>query len=335
MRNPLFDRLRWEGQSMRSKRLYAATTALLVQFVFSPTVRSEENPHLLSVEQQRDFLLNAEIIKSKRTGKGITNPYTLTLSDGTITHDASFQSVNERRNYKQLTGYSEINFVDSYLYNLAAYELARLLGLEDMLPVTVERKWDGKIGSLTWWLPVMMSEGERTEKDIHPPDIRGWDNSMHKVRVFAELIYDTDRNNPGNILIGTDWELYMVDFTRAFRLYHDLRNPDNLVRCGRELLEKLRALDSEKLCAEAGNYLTDLEIEGVMVRRDKIVAHFEKLRIARKLVQRLELSQVGKRGATHAVERVVERGKTGVAVAPLLALQGAWWRWMRLSRLLG
>jgi hypothetical protein len=167
--------------------------------------------------------------------------------------------------------------VDSYLYNLAAYELAKLLGLENMLPVTVERRWNGKIGSLTWWLPVMMNIGEFTEKKIRPPNIQGWVNSMHKVRVFTELIYDTDRNNPGNILIGNDWELYMVDFTRAFRRYHDLRNPDNLVRCSRELLEKIRALDGDKFTAEAGEYLTDPEIEGVMKRRDKIVAYFEKL----------------------------------------------------------
>ena len=262
---------------MKNKRLYAASAALIVLAVFSTTGLTEENPHLLSVEQKRDFLINAKVVRAKRTGEGITNPYTLTLSDGKTTHDASFQSVNERRNFKRLSRGVEINFVDSYLYNLAAYELAKLLGLEDMLPVTVERKWDGKTGSLTWWLPVMMSEGERMEKDIHPPDIQRWDNSMHKMRVFAELIYDTDRNNPGNILIGNDWELYMVDFTRAFRLYYDLRSPDNLVQCSRELLEKLRVLDSEKLSAEAGEYLTDLEVEGVMMRRDKILAHFEKL----------------------------------------------------------
>lgn len=100
---------------------------------------------------------------------------------------------------------------------------------------------------------------------------------MHKVRVFTELIYDIDRNNPGNILIGNKWELYMVDFSRSFRLYHDIRNPDNLVRCSRELLEKIRALDYETLKADAGDYLTDSEIEGVMKRRDKIVAHFKKL----------------------------------------------------------
>jgi hypothetical protein len=201
----------------------------------------------------------------------------LTLSDGKITHDASFQSIDERRSYKQLDRGGEANFVDSYLYNLAAYELARLLGLDDMLPVTVKRKWRGKSGSLTWWLPVKMTLGEKEGRNIPVPDIETWNKSMYKIRVFAELIYDTDRSNPGNVLIGNDWELYMVDFSRAFRLYHHLNNPENLVCCSRELLAKLRALDGNTVATGVGEYLNKPEVEGVMKRRDKIVAIFDKL----------------------------------------------------------
>jgi hypothetical protein len=231
----------------------------------------------LTVEQQREFLLTAQVVRSRQTGQGITNPYRLTLSDGTITHDASFQSINERRTYKQFDRGGEANFADSYLYNLAAYELAKLIGLEDMLPVTVERKWKGKTGSLTWWLPVQMTIGQKQQKKIQAPDLTAWNCAMYNIRVFTQLIYDTDRSNPGNILIGKNWELYMIDFSRAFRLYHDLRNPEDLVLCSRDLLEKLRALDGEELAAKAGNYLTKPELEGIMKRRDKIVAYFEKL----------------------------------------------------------
>jgi hypothetical protein len=194
-----------------------------------------------------------------------------------ITHDAHFQTVNERRSYRQDNRGGEANFVDSYLYNLAAYEIAELLGLEDMIPVTVERKWGGKTGALAWWFPTLMTEGKRREKKIRPPDIVAFNKAMCKVRVFSELIYDTDRWNPGNILIGINWEVYMVDFSRAFRLYYDLMSAKELVYCCRKLLEKLRALDREVLAAKVGNHLTGLEIDGLMKRRDKIVAHFEKL----------------------------------------------------------
>ena len=43
----------------------------------------------------------------------------------------------------QLASGTELNFVDSYKYNIAAYQLAELLGLDDMVPVYVERKWKG------------------------------------------------------------------------------------------------------------------------------------------------------------------------------------------------
>ena len=46
-------------------------------------------------------------------------------------------------------GHVEINFVDSYKYNIAAYGIAELLGLDDMMPVYVERKWNGNIPSPT------------------------------------------------------------------------------------------------------------------------------------------------------------------------------------------
>ena len=249
--------------------------------IFLPAVLLAQEEPQLTPEQQREFLLTAKVIRDRQLNVGVTRSHILTLSDGNIEHDAHFQSINERRSSKQLQRGTEMNFVDSYLYNIAAYELSKLLGLDDMLPVTVERKWKGKTGSFAWWLPTQMNEGERKEKKIKPPDITAWNKSMYKVRVFAELIYDTDRSNPGNILIGNNWELYMVDFTRAFRLYYDLREPENLVLCSRELLQKLRELDAEVLKAKLGKYLNKLELEGIMKRRDKIVEFFEK-RIAEK-----------------------------------------------------
>ena len=124
-----------------------------------------------------------------------------TIHHGNITHDASFQTVFERKNNITFsTGRTEMNLVDSYLYNIAAYKLAVMLGLGSMMPVTVERKSGGEIGSLSWWLPVQMDEGERMREKIRPPDVEAHNRQMHKMRVFAELVYDTDRNI-GNVLI--------------------------------------------------------------------------------------------------------------------------------------
>lgn len=262
---------------MHTRRFCSAVLLAILSGLLASICFAQNDPEL-TVEQKREFLLNAEVKRARTTREGITSPYRLTLTDGKITHDALFQSINDRKPYKKFrNGSSEMNFVDSYLYNLAAYELSKLLGLESMLPVTVPRKWNGKSGSLSWWLPVQMSNADRYTKKIKPPDVETWNRYMYNVRLFTELIYDTDRNNLQNTLIGHDWEVYMIDFTRAFRRLHDLKNPKNLVRCSRELLEKLRKLDIEEVEAKTGEYLTEPEIEGIMKRREKILAHFDKL----------------------------------------------------------
>ncbi len=94
--------------------------------------------------------------------------------------------------------------------------------------------------------------------------------------MFAQLVYDTDPNLT-NLLITEDWKIWMIDFTRAFRLQHDLQNPEDLVMCDRHLLEKLRQLNVTEVQEKTAGHLTKGEIQGVMARRDKIVKHFETL----------------------------------------------------------
>ncbi len=231
----------------------------------------------LTVEQMKEFLLKAKVIKEKRTPKGVTAPSRLTMTDGTLTHDAGFQTIEESKSKMEFgTGGVEMNFRDSYKYNIAAYELAGLIGLGHMMPVTVERKIEGRTGSLTWWLKVQMDEVERMKKKITPPNPDSWNDQMHRIRVFTQLVFDMDRNLT-NLLIDPAWNLYMIDFSRAFRLHHQLKTPKDLVKCDRALLEKLRKLDGTQFEQSTKQYLNKSEIKAVMMRRDKIVAHFEQL----------------------------------------------------------
>jgi len=253
------------------------TLFVFLAFVMLPFEARAADDTPLTKEQIKQFLETAEIIKSKPSSKGVTHPSRLTLSNGTITHDASFQTIDEHKSEMKLeSGASEINFVDSYKYNIAAYQLAELLALDDMLPVYVERKWQGKTGSLSWWLPVKMDEAERFAKKLEPPDSDKWNKQMYRVRVFDELVYDTDPNLT-NVLIGEDWTVWRIDFSRAFRKNKDLRAPKNLVKCDRQLLEKLKALKADELAEKTKRYLTKDEVNGVMARRDKIVATFQTL----------------------------------------------------------
>lgn len=235
----------------------------------------------LTREQMRDFLRTAKITRSKDIGKGVTSPKRLTLTDGAVTHDAAFQAVDERQAVATLKNSGraaavEMNFVDAWRYNLAAYALAELLGLDHMMPVHVERRWSGRVGSLSWWADTLMDEGERLKKKIQPPNPTDWNNQMYRMRVFAALIRDTDRN-VGNVLITPEWKVMMIDFTRAFRLQTELIYAKDLGKIDRALLPRLEALTKDGIKQAVGDYLTGAEIEAVIKRRDIIVAHFKKL----------------------------------------------------------
>ena len=260
---------------LRSQRISLLVIAIVA--LICPRSVSAADESTLTNEQIKQFLLTAKVVKSKQSGKGITSPWRLTLSDGTVTHDASFQAVDEHKTSSQFSsGRTELNFVDSYKFNIAAYVLAELLGIEDMMPVYVERKWRGNSGSLSWWLPVQMDEEERHKRKEQAPDADAWNKQMYRVRVFDQLVADTDANLT-NVLIGPDWKIYRVDFSRAFRLSKDLNRPDDLVQCDRKLLEKLKALDANEVAAKTKHYLTKDELKAVMARRDKIVDRFQKL----------------------------------------------------------
>jgi hypothetical protein len=253
-------------------------------FVFAVTAvlpaqdQSANNGANFTEQQKEDFLLKAKVIHSSHTAKGVTEPYKLTLSDGTVTHDASFQVIDEMKPVMQFAdGHQEFNFKDSYKYDIAGYELAKLVGMDNMVPVTVERTWEGKRGAMSWWVSdVAMDEGERMQKNITSPDPDGWNKQMYKIRVFDELVFDTDPNLT-NVLITKDWKIWRIDFSRAFRTWKKLRNPENLVMCDKNLFEKLKALNEDDLKAATKKELSGSEIKGVLARRDLIVDAFNKL----------------------------------------------------------
>jgi hypothetical protein len=256
-------------------RLRKPILATIVFLTCARFVTASDAP-TLTKEQIKQFLLTAKVIKSEQAKKGITQTLRLTLSDGTVTHDASFQKVDEHKPRMELASGTELGFVDSYKYNIAAYQLAEMLGLDDMVPVYVERKWKGDPGSLSWWLPVKMDEKERVAQKIAVPDPDAWNNQMYRIRVLDQLVYDSDPNLT-NVLITDDWKIWRIDFTRAFRLHKELKSASDLAHCDRQLFGKLKALNQDEVTEKTKHYLTKDEVKALMVRRDKIVEQFQKL----------------------------------------------------------
>jgi hypothetical protein len=228
----------------------------------------------LSDAEIEAFLLKADIVKTKSTAKGITGSLQATLSDGRLTHDVHIQSIDEsKREFQSMRG-TEFNFRDSWTFNVAGYKLDRLLGLH-MVPVSVSRRYRSKPSAFTWWVDdVAMDEGDRLKNKTAPPDSVSWNQQM--VRLFDQLIYNVDRNM-GNLLITNDWRVWAIDHTRAFRTHDQLKTPNNVSRCDRQVFQRLKDLNSDTLKRELGRYLDTWQIRALLARRDAIVQRIESL----------------------------------------------------------
>jgi hypothetical protein len=157
---------------------------------------------------------------------------------------------------------------------VAGYKLDKLLGL-NMVPVYVERSWEGTRGSFSWWVEdVQMDEDTRQHKRLQAPDQNSWNHQMHVVNVFNQLIYNIDLNMT-NLLIDKNWDIWMIDFSRAFRPNPSLLDSKVLLECDTDLLAKLKQLDEATLKKEIGSYVESGGIKGLLTRRDKIVKLFE------------------------------------------------------------
>ncbi len=221
-------------------------------------------------------MLVADIGQEQYAGKGITNSQKAILTDGQYTHAAHIQSVDIYTPlFKGKDGSQEQDFKDSWKFNVAAYRLAKLLNLADMVPASVPREVNGKPSSIDWWVDgVLMDERERVEKKIDPPDAARWRGQMDTIRVFDQLIYNMDRSQE-NLLITNNWDVWMIDHTRAFRKWTSLRSPAAITHCKPQLLQALKDLRRTDVARDLGPLLTEDEINGMMARRDLIVAKLE------------------------------------------------------------
>lgn len=224
--------------------------------------------------QREDFLRTAEMVSRKGLSMGITNSSKAELSNGSLSHAAHIQTVNIAKSTFEGTRGVELNFRDSYKYNIAAYELSKILGI-NMIPPSVERKVGGDSAAVTWWVDnAAMTELDRFKKKMEAPDPNSWNRQMHVVRAFDELIYNTDRNL-GNLVITKDWQIWMIDHTRAFRMHKTCPKVSTLRQIDGTLLKKMRELQADSLTERIGQYLNKAEIAGILARRDQIVKHFD------------------------------------------------------------
>jgi hypothetical protein len=220
------------------------------------------------------FLRTAEVVSEKELTGGTTRPLKVRLRQDGVEANAVFRRVDVRHPRAKVDGKVVLDFHDSYRYECAAWEVSRLLGI-DNVPPCVERRYKLTDGTMELWIEDAMTEIQRRERGIEPPSQLGWIRQKQTMRLFDALIYNFDRNQ-GNMLIDSRWKLWFIDHTRSFRNSAAIENPEKIVWCERGVFERLQALDkrtlSKRLKSVGGQQVTVL-----LKRRDKLVRHLRSL----------------------------------------------------------
>ncbi len=223
------------------------------------------------------FLATAEIVHSERLGRGTTNPLRVTLQANGVRSRAVFRDVELSRDRVELRDGSEyVQFFDRAIHEVAAYELAIALGIEDLVPPVVERWVEGVAGTLQIWVENSVTEGERAEERMVPPNHTAWRHQQADMLVFDTLIANADRNS-GNSLIDADWNLWLIDHTRGFQRPRGSLELIGVDRVSAHLLRALRDLDHDALRGRLDRYLERPQIGSMLDRHGKLLEHFDRL----------------------------------------------------------
>lgn len=233
-------------------------------FCFFPHIPQKKE----ALKNMEHYLRTAEILSVEKEKTGRTAPWKIKLDDGKTIRLGHFKHLDRRR---------PSLFADSYKYEMAAYELNKLLHL-NLVPPVVEREIEGTPGSLQLFIPNALSERNRRRKNIEPPHSEEHKKIMEIINVFENLVYDEECLDADDILIQKkDWKVWRVDFSMAFSPVPQLIPGCQIRRCSQKLYQNLLKLDRDTMRAKLEPYLNEDEINAVWKRKDIIIDKIKQL----------------------------------------------------------
>jgi len=227
-------------------------------------------------EQIEEFLRNSDVVERKNIEIGVTAPIRLRLAKGDMQVHAIFRYVDTKYDRVRMEdGRVRMNLRDNCHFEAAAYELSRALGMNNV-PPTVTRRIGNDNGTVQIWVYDAVMENERVEQEMRAPDRMAWIRQVQSMYLFDALIGNDDRTQQ-NILIDKNWKLWLIDHTRAFYSGAQSPNLGKVTFVEREFWEALQALDKAGLAETLGGSLSSSDVDQLLERRDRIVAHIQEL----------------------------------------------------------
>jgi len=224
-------------------------------------------------DQIMEFLRTADIVGRENLPVGVTDPIKMRLRKNGIEVHAIFRYVDTVYDSVRMEdGRVRVNFKDSCHFEPAAYQISKMLGM-DSVPPTVARRIGTDNGTLQIWVYDAIMESDRDEQS---PDRIAWNQQVQLMYMFDALIGNDDRTAQ-NLLIDKNFKLWLIDHTRAFYRRAEAASLSKVIYVERGFWEALQGLDTATLNEAVGDYLSNSEIEQLLDRRDRVVAHVSAL----------------------------------------------------------
>ena len=223
-----------------------------------------------------EYLETARVVSSQRADEGTNGASRVLLEkDGVEIHAVLRDWSIHRSRLQMADGTLRLNFRDDCIFELAAYRLSTLLGLDNIPPVA-KRTIKGRKGTLQIWVENALMEKKRAQDKLQAPNRVQWVYQQQLMHLFDNLIENEDRNQ-GNILFDSNWKLWLIDHTRAFRYNRKLQSPEMVRYCPRTVWEGLKSLDQNLLEEKLDGALGQAEIRALLARRNLLVEHLRNL----------------------------------------------------------
>jgi hypothetical protein len=259
------------------KRLIVFLSFIIVLGISLLSVAQFTPEELAERAKWEDYLMTAKIVGQEQIESrlAVTHPWKLTLEKDGVTRNALWKNPEGR----QQTGYPE-----GWKWEIAAYRMDKLLGL-NMVPPTVEKRFQENRGSCQLWIEDIITLRQKEEQKIKVPPykIGYWNRATYLQRAFDNLIANEDRTL-NQILITKDWRMILIDHSRTFRTRKDLiftekhkEGPKLMSELPRAFVEKIKALNFQMIKDAVGEYLTDNEINAVLTRKELVLKEIDKL----------------------------------------------------------
>ena len=262
----------------------AATAQALPDPISAPQVDASRERHWVNLDGEalpfttaelEEFLRTAEIIERVSIDVGINGIDRLLLEKDGVRLRAGFRDVEIIRENQRIGREMYLVFRDNYAYECAAYELAKLLGI-DSVPPAVLRRIGRTNGSVQAWVE---SDVDYLDDDFSPPGA-AWSRQMSMMRFFDALTYNVDRN-PGNLISDADFKLWLIDHTRAFQEKSGPFEVERVNAVERGVWERLQALDKTDFERTFSGLLESSQVNSFMQRRERLIEHINKLIVER------------------------------------------------------